>query len=483
MSKVVSGVKWVAVETITCRLVGLVSTIYIARTLGPAAIGLIAILMIIVEIFTVVAPMGISQSIIQADNISRKSLAALYGFNWLLAAIVYGFIFLSAPILDFFFKEADLVQVVRWTGLVILIGAIGQQFFALFQKRLEFKVVAIVSIVSSILNAVIAIVLVLKGLGVWAVVWGYVFSAIFRNFVILMCAIKRGMFNGLSFGFKDAGEYLVVGMYQSGAMIINTVNSKLDQIIIGRLVGVSALGLYNMGSQLTVQVMQQINSISTRVMFPVVSSLSGDIKEVKKFYLGSVSNVLFLTSPLFLGLSALSKDFVAVFLGEKWADLSSVLSLLAVYALIRSLVNLNGPLIVGLGRSKWLFWWNALLLFVTPMVITLSAHSGGMYGVVSALIFYQSLLAFMSYFLFVKKLLAVGFIDYLYCFLPSFFCSGLMGAELLLLKSSDFFSDGAAGFFVLCVFGGIGYLFFSYFFNRAVMFEVLASLKYSGNQS
>ncbi|MEX1214258.1 MOP flippase family protein [Saccharospirillum sp.] len=466
MSNLVSGTKWVALETVITRILQLISALYVARVLGPETMGTVALILVALEIFTLFSQMGITQALIHHNNPTNDQLATLYTVNWVLAGLAYIAIFLSAPAIAIFFDNEPLSELLRVAGLSVLIAALGQQTLALLQKELLFKAMAIISIIAGTVNVVTAISMVSLGWGIWSIVAGQLAGLLTRSGLAFVYGIRKALFSGFGASFRAIKPMLSFGFYQTGAMTMNMINSRADQLIIGKTIGVSALGIYSIGSQITLQAMQQINSIATKVAFPAVSKQQDDLEQVKRIYLAMIANVLLVSAPLFIGLAVLSPLFVDVVLGEKWTGLSPVLSILCGYVLVRSLGNMNGPLVMGLGKANWAFYWNVGLLFVIPGVIYLSSLDGRIEMVALALLITQLVLVTIAYFYWIRRLIGPCAREYVFTLgRPVLSALGMGGIVWLLYRGVTWEND-LITLGVMVLVGVAGYLLFSIAINR-----------------
>ena len=75
MSSIVGGVKWVTLETIVSRVLQLISVFYVARILGPEAMGTVALVLVALEFFTIFSQMGITQALIHYKNPTKDQLS------------------------------------------------------------------------------------------------------------------------------------------------------------------------------------------------------------------------------------------------------------------------------------------------------------------------------------------------------------------------------------------------------------------------
>ncbi len=466
MSALVSGTKWVALETFVSRILQLLSALYVARVLGPETMGTVALVLVALEIFNLFSQMGITQALIHHKNPTKEQLATLYTVNWVLASLAYSVIFLCAPFIAVFFENQLLSELLRVAGLSVLIAALGQQTLALLQKELIFKAMALILITAAMANVVTAISMVSMGWGIWSIIVGQLAGICTRSVLAFIYARRKALFSGFGASFHSIKPMLSFGLYQTGAMSMNMINSRADQLIIGKTIGTSALGIYSIGSQVTLQAMQQINSIATKVAFPAVSKQQDDLQQVKRIYLSMIANVLLVTAPLFIGLAALSPVFVEVVLGEKWVGLAPVLSILSGYVLVRSLGNMNGPLVMGLGKANWAFYWNLGLLFIIPGVVYLSSLQGSIETVAAALLVTQLILVTIAYFYWVRRLVGPCAQEYLLTISrPVLSASGMGGMLWLLYRSGDW-NDDLVTLGIMILVGVASYTLFSIVINR-----------------
>jgi len=467
MSKIIGSVKWVAFETILAKALGLSMTLYVARLLGPQAMGTIALILIAIEVFNLFSQLGITQALIHYKNPSREQLATLYTVNWLFAVLSYVAILFASPFLANFFNNSMLAELLPVAGLSLLVSAAGQQTLTLLQKELMFKATAFIALAGVLTNFAVTITLVNNGWGIWSIVIGQVSGIFTRNVSAIFYAFNRGLFSGFGISFRTIKPLISFGLYQTGAMSMNMINSRVDQAIIGKTIGESALGIYSVGSQITLQTMQQINSIATRVTFPAISKEQGNLIVVKEIYLNMVANVLLVSAPIFLGLSALSSIFVDVVLGSKWVGLSTVLSILCGYVLIRSLGNMNGPLVMGLGKANWAFYWNLGLLVLIPTVVFLTSLYGDIELVATSLLATQLVLIFVAYFYWVRRLIGPCLHEYVSTITRPISAATLMALLLYFVQHYYSFENDLLSLTILVLLGSFTYLFFSFFINKS----------------
>lgn len=162
---------------------------------------------------------------------------------------------------------------------MIVIQAFGLQFRALFQKELQFNILAKIDILSAIISFGLAIYLALFGYGIYALIFSVLSMAILLLYFGLRVHKPKFIFK--LFEIKD---FFVFGSYSTGNGIVSTIASRIDIILIGKLLGTDSLGLYSVIKELILRPAELINPIITKVAFPTMSKVNDDLQKVKKTY-------------------------------------------------------------------------------------------------------------------------------------------------------------------------------------------------------
>src|SRR5262249_36314737 len=150
---------------------------------------------------------------------------------------------------------------------------------------------------------------------------------------------------------------------------INYLSERLDQLLIGTLLGARSLGFYNFAFNLTGRPIWRINPILTRVAFPIFSAVQHDREKLRRGYLRLLSLLTTINAPLLIGLATLAPVAVPLVFGRKWTDSIILIQILSLVTLSRSVGNPIGSLQLAKGRADLGFKWNAFFLLVSVPAI------------------------------------------------------------------------------------------------------------------
>lgn len=408
--KAITGIKWTTISTVIVTLLQLVQLAILARFLDPSAFGLMALVMVAIGFSQVFLDMGISNAIIYKQEITHKQLSTLYWVNVLAGISLFGIISLIAPFVAAFYKEPELTKLIIIVGLTFIIQPFGQQFMVIWKKELRFKEIAKIDIVNKFISLIVSAWLAIKGYGVYALVYGVLAGVVSQTILFMYIGMKEHK-PSFVFVIGDVKEFLRFGAYQMGERTLNYFNLQIDVILIGKLFGVEALGIYSLAKQLIMRPAKIINPIITKVTFPIMAKMQDDIPKLKNIYLKTINYLSSINFPFYAFLFIFAHDIVLLMFGEKWLEAVVIVQILSIWGALRSTGNPVGSLLLARGKANWGFWWNFGLFFYVPVGLYIGSH-WGLIGVSWAWIIISLGGMIPNWYFLVRPLCGAKFIEY-----------------------------------------------------------------------
>jgi O-antigen/teichoic acid export membrane protein len=409
-AQAISGVKWTTFSTVITTILQLLQLSILTRFLEPSAFGLMALVMVVVGFSQAFLDMGISNAIIHKQEISKDQLSTLYWVNVLAGFLLFCIIVLIAPFISDFYKEPELTNLILIVALTFIIQPFGQQFMVLWQKEMRFSEIAKIDIANKFISLILSVYFAYKGYGVYALVYGILAGVLVQTILFMVKGLNEYK-PSFVFKIKKIKEFLNFGAYQMGEKTINYFNSQIDTILIGKLLGMEALGIYSVAKQLIMRPAQVINPIITKVTFPTMSKVQQDTERLKKIYLKTINYLSSINFPIYAFLFIMAPDLVPLIFGSKWNEAILIVQILSLYGAIRSTGNPIGSLILAKGKANWGFWWNLGLFFYVPIGIYISSQ-WGLVEISWGLVFIMISLVIPNWFFLVKPLCGASFIKY-----------------------------------------------------------------------
>lgn len=379
-----SGARWTATATGVRVVLQFVQLAILARLLRVEDFGLMAIANVVLAFAVAFADAGVSNAIIHYRDAKREELSSLYWLNVIGGIVIFGLMWLAAPWIASFYQQPTLAPVLRATSVIFVIGPLGQQFQVLFERDLRFRRLAGIEIVSMVASSAVGIVMAWRGYGVWSLVWSGVLGSALRSLALttLGWAQWRPMFR---FVPRECKRFLHFGAYQMGERVVNLGGQHLDKLVIGFLLGPALLGYYELAYRFISRPYQIINSLFTRVAFPVFSTVQHDRTRLRKGYLELIEALGAVTIPLYVAMLALAEPIVGVQLGPRYGTTVSLLQILWIVGLSFSLTSPAGTLLLACGRADIGFYVNLVRTALIIVGVWVGSH-WGLVGIAWALV-------------------------------------------------------------------------------------------------
>jgi PST family polysaccharide transporter len=231
-------------------------------------------------------------------------------------------------------------------GTAFLFNAVGIQHSALLQRQMRFTAMAAISVASLMVGTTTAIVGAAIGCGYWALVANSVTTP-------LVASIGFWLATGWVPGMPRQGAGVRSMMHFGGTLTLNGiiayVGLNADKVMIGRFLGVDAIGIYGRGFQLVSIPTDSLNSAVGEVAFSALSRLQNDPVRLRSYFLKGFSLVLGLTLPITIACALFAGDIVLVLLGPEWQASTEIVRLLAPTIAVIAVINPLGWLIFSLG--------------------------------------------------------------------------------------------------------------------------------------
>ena len=413
----ISGTKWTTLSSISLVAVQIIKISVLVRFLSKSDFGLIAIVFFVLEFANLFMSSGLSIGILHKQKISKKEYSSIFWLNLLISIMLYLIIIAVAPIVSYLYSEEQLTLLIYYMGLSIVIFAVGTQFKTIEEKELNFKFIALVNITSNIISLIFAIVLAIKGYGVYALVFSALLQYSISNLIFFVNGLaSKGLL--FHFNFQESKSFVKLGAYQVAGQIINVLNRDVDILMVGKLFGVELLGAYSLAKQLVFKPTQLVYPIFNRVATPVLSKLQDNAKRLKEAYLNLVNVISSVNFLIYLGIIIFANPIVNILYGGQYENIVTLVRILSVYMIIRASGSPIGCLIIATGRTDLGFYWNIVVLAVMPIAIFVGAQYSVEWVAGSVLIAFVILFVPFWYFL-VWKMINVPLSKYLNRLIPS----------------------------------------------------------------
>lgn len=392
-SKVLKGSFWTSLSTVITTSINFLVTIILARILEPKDFGLFAMVFMVTSFVGVFSDFGFGAAIIQRRDVSNSQLSTFFIVNILIGFSISLTLFLFAPIISFFFEEPQIKPLIQLSGITFLLGPLGTVHSLLFQKRLNFKVPALIEVVSTFMYGLSTTIFAHFGLKVWSFLWGSIIQQV--TFLILLWIfsawrpiIKECKLSSIKGLVKFSFNY-------TGASLLTYFNRNIDNLLIGKLLGSTPLAIYSLAYRIMMFPLAKISYVIARVSFPTFSLVQDDNDKIIRGYLKQIKIIALVTFPLMTLVFLLAPEIIILFFGDKWKDTILILKVFAFIGMIQSVSTMVGTIYNAKGRTDIAFKWS-ILVGITLFFSILLGINWGINGVAYAYAISSTILSFSS---------------------------------------------------------------------------------------
>ena len=312
------------------------SLVVLARLLDPKDFGLVGMVAAVTGFLGLLTSAGLSSATVQSATISDEQISALFWIN-MTVGLLLGFLCLAAaPVIVAFYHEPRLFWVTVAMGAGFLFNAAGVQHFALLQRELRYVALTVIETLSLLVSITAAIGMAILGFGYWALVAAAVALPAVSTACVWMIAgwvpglprLDAKIWPMLRFGGTVTLNSLVVyGAY------------NFEKVLLGRVWGPDALGLYGRAYQLINIPTENLNSAVGVVAFSALSRLQDNPGRLRSYFLKGYSFVISITIPVTIFCTLFADDIVLIVLGSKWTEAALIFRLLSPTILIFGIIN------------------------------------------------------------------------------------------------------------------------------------------------
>ena len=153
----IHGVKWSAINNFSSTIVGFLVGIILARLLNPSDYGTVGMTAIFFAIAGIFIDGGFGTALIRKKDLTEEDCSTIFYFNIVASITAYIILFCTSPHIATFLKAPILKDVIRVSGLNMVIGSLGSIHFALLTKKVNFKTPALLSVYLNLLNAILSV--------------------------------------------------------------------------------------------------------------------------------------------------------------------------------------------------------------------------------------------------------------------------------------------------------------------------------------
>jgi O-antigen/teichoic acid export membrane protein len=376
-SRIRSGLAWKAGSQLTLQLSRVVVALVLARLLAPHDWGVAAMVLAVSGSVVVFTDSALGTALIQRRQLYPGDRSTVF---WLTvgigALLAVGGIGIAGP-LSHFFGEPAVRPLFIALAVGFFISALGATQMSLLMRDMQFNRLELRQIAATVTGAVSGIAIAVAGFGPWAIVGQQLAEVTASTTLLWLLSPWRPSLTFRSTSLRRLGGFAgrVFGqnfLYQAGR--------NLGNVLIGRLLGPTAVGAYGLATNIILLPFARIAGPLQQVFFPAFSRMNDDHERLADVWIRAARLIGLFSIPSLVGLAIVAPDFVDVVLGRKWERATPVIQILVVVGIVQALQTLNAEVLLALDKAGTLLRFT-ILWFVGTIGAALAGVHWGILGI------------------------------------------------------------------------------------------------------
>jgi O-antigen/teichoic acid export membrane protein len=343
----------------------------LARLVGPSEYGLVALAVPFVLFCNMLADAGMSQALARRQHVTTELESTVF---WLAGGLGLGLSVLACLLawpLGLLLDQPRLPWLIVALSPILVMSGLTAVSNARVIREGRFGVFAGGDLISTVTSTAVALAAAFNGAGAWSLVaqqltlWACKFIWVNLNARPRIRAYFRP---------AEVRDLVRFGLHSIGANLSDFTARNADNMILGGVLGATAVGFYAMAYQI-VRVPDLI--ISGPLFLYVFTAFARAARErAAELALSALRLTSMVLAPVFVGLAFISPPAVRVVLGQEWAAASPVLTHLTLAGFGFATCLVCGAIMMGLGRSQIQLRMALTSAVTTITLIALFARQG-----------------------------------------------------------------------------------------------------------
>lgn len=424
-SKIVSSFAWKLLERFLSQAISLTVTIFLARILLPEEFGIIAILLVFIELANVIIDGGLCTALIQKKDTDDIDFSTITYFGLALAITLYIIFFYGVPFIAHFYDNDLLIPVLRVLSLNLIFNSFNAVQRAYISKHMLFNKLFYCNIGATIASGATGILMAYKGFGVWALVGQQIVGQVTLTFIMWFTIKWRPLLVFSPKRFRPLFDY---GWKILLSNMIICIYENIRSLIIGKIYLPTALAYFDRGKQFPSLIMSNVNTSLQTVLLPSFADIQDNKARVKQLMKRSIELTNFIILPLLTGLLVMAEPLVRLILTDVWIEAVPFLQIFCIAFMTMPIQSSNMSAIKALGYSSITLKIEIIKKILETIILIIS-FCINIYAVAWGIVVYNFICIAINLYP-CKKLLNYGIIEQIRDTIPYAMISAIMGISI-----------------------------------------------------
>lgn len=330
-------------------IINFIGSMFLARMLTPHEIGIFSVAYVFAGLLRTIREMGVGSYIVQESELTTLRFRTAFGISILLAVLTALIVAVLAIPVGYFYREpgiTDALLVIAASFLLVPFGATTQSYL---RRDMRFKDIAVINSMSTLTQNVAAVLLAWIGLSYMSLAW----SSLIGILATILCVLyyRPATLPWLP-SLAEWRRVIKFGSYVSGSSLVSYFNASLSDLLLGRLINMEAVALFNRAKSLSELIGSILWQASNSVSLPYFSQAIREGRPVLPPFLHATTLYSTLSIPVCAVLAVVAEPTILLLYGDQWTASAPLLQLLCLTTALGAPATLTNQLLTAMGEVK-----------------------------------------------------------------------------------------------------------------------------------
>lgn len=326
-ARVAKSLIWTSLESFGVSGVSLISIVVYARFLTPAELGVSAMALGVVQLLNIPVEVLFHDALVQRKEATQRHFDTAYAISVLLGLLLLAICWFGADWFSTLIGTPAIAPVLRWMSLSLPFMGFATAVTAQQRRAMEFRPLAIRSVVGRTLGGITGIVMAIAGAGVWSLVAQQVLTVAFSTIILWILATTRPAWR---ISVPESRELLSFGFFSTVVTFLAVSIQRVFTLMVGTLLGTHVAGYFDLAFRVVHTTRDLFFGAASQLSLPMFSRLQDNRQTLAVAYSSAMQFTCIFMFPLFVGLAVCSSEIVMLFFGERWQAAIPILATVAV---------------------------------------------------------------------------------------------------------------------------------------------------------
>lgn len=348
-SQALKGFSYLSFVRLSIRALSLFKNLIIARALSPLQFGSFGIATLVLVFAEILTETGINTFLIQHKENIDKYINTSWAISILRGILIAALIVTSATFISEFFNNPASKDLLLLIAIVPFLRGFINPSVVKLQKELLFRKQFYYQSSVFLVETFVAIVFVVVTKKTESLIYGMIIGVLFEILIsfLIVKPLPRPAFSLRL--FKNVFGY---GKWITIQTIFNYFYQHGDDIVVGKLLGATSLGFYDMAYRISLVPLTDVSDVVSKVTLPVYVRISNEKDRLRRAFIRTLIGICSIVIPVGIIFYLYPEEIIMVLLGEKWLIAAPVLKILGIFAFIRAISSFAMSIFIPLGKQN-----------------------------------------------------------------------------------------------------------------------------------